>query len=480
MKHLSLLGLSIALLLVYCDYASAEGQFLRSSFELGDPSGYCLDIPGFGPRMQKDAPIGTHTCKYSRPGFSVDEEFIVTDAGHFRLPEYDLCLAADSLTEGAKIYTIDCAADRVHAWARHTDGRVTPADATGLCLTLSNERVFVNSSVANLTPNSSRSVSLESCARGSRYQQSWRWSDPDELETLNANTLRSGMSASTSARLRELGNQVKARETAELYAALPRMFSAADVTISDVIDYGDEEGQQLQVYTGKNRNNPQNAAPIILLVHGGGFSRGGLAMFETAATHFAGLGYIAVNMTYPLAPSASWPSGAQSVASAVRWIKANAKSLKGNGENIFVLGQSAGGALVADFVFRPSLVDGDSPQIAGAILGSPVLELDPERPGGSTADYFGEDSAEWTNKQTLGNIERTSIPVLILSAELDPDRLQVGAAKLFNELVVDKGVKARIRQMRGHNHTSYIASVGTTDTQAAEEILDFMATAGRD
>lgn len=480
MKHLSPIALLIALLFVYCDSVFAEGRFLRSSFELGDPSGYCLDIPGFGPRMRKDAPIGTHTCKYSRPGFSVDEEFAVTDEGHFRLPEYDLCLAADSLTEGAKIYTIDCAADKIHAWTRHIDGRVTPADAAGLCLTLSNERVFVNSSVANLTPNSSRSVSLERCARGSRYQQAWRWSDPDEMETLSANTLRSGMSASTIARLNEIGNQVNPRETAELYATLPRMFSAADVTISDVIDYGDAEGQQLQVYSGVNRNNPQDAAPIILLVHGGGFDRGGLANFATAATHFAGLGYIAVNMTYPLAPKASWPSGVQSVADAVRWIKENAEDLKGNGKNIFVLGQSAGGALVADFVFRPSLVDGDSPQVAGAILGSPVLELDAAQPGRGTAGYFGEDSATWSNKQTLGNIERTSIPVLILSAELDPDKFHVGAAKLFNELVVNRGAKPRIRQLRGHNHTSYMTSVGTADTQTAEEILDFMATAGRD
>ena len=459
--------------------ATAEGQFLRSSYDLGDPSGYCLDIPGFGPRMRKNAPIGTHTCKYSRPGFSVDEQFEVTQSNHFRLPEYDLCLSANTLEAGSHVNTIDCASDKVHSWTKNTTGHVTPTDSPELCLTLSSERVFVNTSVANLHPNSSRSVSLENCARGLDYFQTWKWSDPGEQDTPSANTLRSGMTT-TAARIRELGNGVRARETAELYATQARMFSTADVNVSDEIAYGPDDGQRLQVYSGKNRNNPQNAAPVILLVHGGGFARGGLGNFTTAATHFAGLGYVAVNMTYPLAPKATWPSGAQSVARAVNWIKENAADIKANPDNIFVLGQSAGGNLVADFVFRPDLVEGESPEVAGAILGSPVLELNPDNPAPSSAAYFGAARDEWKNKQTLGNITRTSIPVLILSAEFDPDQFQVGAAKLLNEMVVNKGVKPRISQMRGHNHTSYIASVGTADTQAEAEILDFMATANRD
>jgi acetyl esterase/lipase len=459
--------------------AIADVQFLRSSYDLGDPSGYCLDIPGFGARMRKDAPINTHTCKYSSGGFSVDEQFEVTAKNHFRMPEYDLCLSADALEEGSHINTIDCASDQVHAWTMHSEGHVTPADARSLCLTLSADRVFVNTGIANLNPNSSRSVSLERCARGQKYFQTWKWSNIDEQDTPNANSLRAGMGTATAARIRELGNVVRARATAELYSRQARMFTAADVNISDEIAYGPDDQQRLQVYTGINRNPPRNVAPIILLVHGGGFARGGLGNFATAATHFAGLGYIAVNMTYPLAPKATWPSGVQSVASAVRWIKENAADFKGDPDNIFVLGQSAGGSLVADFVFRPDLIDGGIPDIAGAILASPVLELDPENTGESTADYFGADTGEWKNKQVLGNITRTSVPVLVLSAEFDPDRFHIATAKLLHELVVVRGVKPRIRQMRGHNHTSSLASVGTADTRAETEILDFMATANR-
>jgi len=478
-KFLPLAKLTI-LILTCSSGANADPRFLRSGYNLEDPNGYCLDIPGFGARLQKDGPINTHSCKYDRPGFWIDELFDVTPSNQLRLPEYGLCLSANAMVPGAVIDIVDCAADGAHAWTIHSEGRITPADVPGLCMTLSSDRSYVNSTIANLTPNSTRSVSLENCASALKYRQSWKWSDPGEQKTLNANTLRTEMDANTATGIRELGNEVKPQETAALYATLPRMFSAADVSVSEIIDYGPDQGQQLQVYAGINRNHPRNAAPIILLVHGGGFIRGGLNTSASAATHFAGLGYIAVNMTYPLAPGANWPSGAQSVASAVRWVRKNAVELKGNPDAIFVLGASAGGVHVADFVFRPEIVDGESPLVAGAILASPALALDPENPTEAAISYFGAATDEWKDKQTLGNIERTSIPVLIMTAELDPGRFQTASVRLLHELVVDKGVATRIRQMRGHNHTSYIRSIGTADTQAAEEIIDFMATAVRD
>jgi triacylglycerol lipase len=467
------------LFLLFNNLALADPQFIRSVDDLEDPSGYCLDIPGFGARLQKDAPINAHTCKYNRPGFNVDELFEMTPSNYLRMPEYDLCLSAASRDEGAPVHTIDCASAAVHEWRLHADGRLTPSDAPDLCVTQSSQRVFVNSSVGNLTPNSTRSISLEKCANELTSRQSWRWAEPDELETLTANTLRAGMPPAVAARIREFGNVVRAQETAELYAVQPRLFTAADVVVSEEIAYGPDAKHRLQVYSGVNRNHPRNAAPIILLVHGGGFARGNLQYFETAATYFAGLGYIAVNMTYALVPDTSWPSGSESVAAAVGWIKANATELKGNPEQIFVLGQSAGASIVAEFVFRPGLVDGDSPTVAGAILASPNVKLDAEIATPGELAYYGEDSGTWRDKQTLGNIERTSVPVLILVAEFDPDKFKMSAAELYRELVVDHGIDARFKQMRGHNHTSSVASLGTQDTQAAQEILDFMATVGR-
>ena len=107
--------------------ASAQGQFLRSMYDLADPRGYCLDIPGFGPRMQLDGPIGTHSCKYSLPGFDVDEMFELRD-DKLLLVNYDRCLAADAMETDADVRSIEC--DDAHGWQVHSDGRVTPASST--------------------------------------------------------------------------------------------------------------------------------------------------------------------------------------------------------------------------------------------------------------------------------------------------------------------------------------------------------------
>ena len=450
---------------------SAQSMFLRSMYELEDPRGYCLDIPGFGPRMQLDAPITTHTCKYSLPGFDVDEIFEHTD-GKLRLVNYDRCLAGSATdTAGAAVNSIDCG--DAHPWQVHDDGRVTPADNANLCLTLSAEREFVNSSIATVPPYSSRDVSLEPCTAAASYRQRWRWSQTDEMNTYNANSLRNGISRAAREGNREIGGAVDPAATAAIYANEPRTFSAADVSVSDEIAYGPNEGHRLRVYEGNNRNPTGMGAPIILLVHGGGFTRGGLGNLDHAATHFAGLGLVAVNMTYPLAPENTWPSGAEAVAAAVDWIHENIGEYRGNPGQLYVLGHSAGANHVANYVFRPSLSSADGARVAGAILASPALQM-AGAPDGAGSDYFDVDSRPMAQMRVLDNVEAGSIPVLITVAEFDPGPFHPSTARLFNQLVGDFGARPRLRQIPGHGHISYISAIGTGDRIFEEELLDFM------
>lgn len=449
----------------------SQSMFLRSFYELEDPRGYCLDIPGFGARMQIDAPITTHTCKYSLPGFDVDEIFEHAD-GKLRLVNYDRCLSADSMEAGsAVVNSIDCG--DAHPWEVHTDGRVTPAADSRQCLTLAAERVFVNTSIGTVPPYSSRAITLQRCTANASYRQRWRWSETDEMPTYNANSLRSGMTTAAREANREIGPAVDPAATAAIYADAPRAFGAADVTVSDEIAYGPEEGHRLRVYEGNNRNSPGVGAPIILLVHGGGFSRGDLNNLAHVATHFAGLGFVAVNMTYPLAPEHTWPSGAEAVHAAVEWIHANIGDYRGNPAQLYVYGHSAGGNHVANYVLRPSLSSTQGDRVAGAILASPALQL-PDAPDGVGSDYYDVDGRTLADMRVLDNIETGSIPVLITVAEFDPRGFHRSTAQLLTRLIEDFGAQPRLRQMPGHGHISYVSAVGTRDRLLEEELMDFM------
>ena len=449
----------------------SQSMFLRSFYELEDPRGYCLDIPGFGARMQIDAPITTHTCKYSLPGFDVDEIFEHAD-GKLRLVNYDRCLSADSMEAGsAVVNSIDCG--DAHPWEVHADGHVTPAADSRQCLTLAAERVFVNTSIGTVPPYSSRAITLERCTANAAYRQRWRWSETDEMPTYNANSLRSGMTTAAREANREIGPAVDPAATAAIYADAPRAFGPADVTVSDEIAYGPEEGHRLRVYEGNNRNTPGVGAPIILLVHGGGFSRGDLNNLAHVATHFAGLGFVAVNMTYPLAPQHTWPSGAEAVHAAVEWIHANIGDYRGNPAQLYVYGHSAGGNHVANYVFRPSLSSAQGNRVAGAILASPALQL-PDAPDEVGSAYYDVDGRTQAEMRVLDNIESASIPVLITVAEFDPEGFHRTSAHLLSLLIEDFGVRPRLRQMLGHGHISYVSAVGTSDRLLEEELVDFM------
>ncbi len=451
--------------------AFSQSMFLRSFYELEDPRGYCLDIPGFGARMQIDAPITTHTCKYSLPGFDVDEIFEHAD-GKLRLVNYDRCLSAASMEAGnAVVNSIDCG--DAHPWEVHADGRVTPAADSRQCLTLAAERVFVNTSIGTVPPYSSRAITLERCTANASYRQRWRWSETDEMPTYNANSLRSGMTTAAREANREIGPAVDPAATAAIYADAPRAFGAADVTVSDEIAYGPEEGHRLRVYEGNNRNSPGVGAPIILLVHGGGFSRGDLNNLAHVATHFAGLGFVAVNMTYPLAPEHTWPSGAEAVDAAVEWIHAHIGDYRGNPARLYVYGHSAGGNHVANYVFRPSLSSTQGDRVAGAILASPALQL-PGAPDAVGSAYYDVDGRTLADMRVLDNIETGSIPVLITVAEFDPRGFHRSTAQLLTRLIEDFGAQPRLRQMPGHGHISYVSAVGTRDRLLEEELMDFM------
>lgn len=88
--------------------------------------------------------------------------------------------------------------------------------------------------------------------------------------------------------------------------------------------------------------------PSVIIVHGGGFTRGDKQtyvppLFEPLTK--AGFAWFTIN--YRLHPQAQFPSNAEDVEAAIRWVKAHAKEYKVDLKRIVLMGESAGGALVS-------------------------------------------------------------------------------------------------------------------------------------
>ena len=263
-----------------------------------------------------------------------------------------------------------------------------------------------------------------------------------------------------------------ARQTAEIYAAQPRTYSAEEIEVVRDLAYGPHERQHLDVHTGTQRRTAA-PAPVVVVFHGGGLVGGSRASTANVADYLASLGYVGVNGSYRLAPEAVWPEGARDVGAAVTWLHEHATDYGGDPDKIFVAGISTGALHAATYVFRPELTPG-AVRPAGAILLSGPYTFDFATPSVGELAYFGSDQALWPDRVVPGHVTRADVPVLFTTAEWDNPRYTGPFTKLFAELVLEHGVVPRYKQSPGHNHSSQLLSFGTADTSVSAEVVDFI------
>jgi len=110
------------------------------------------------------------------------------------------------------------------------------------------------------------------------------------------------------------------------------------------IEYANPDGQHLQLdmASPKNGNGP---FPAIVCIHGGGFRAGSRQGYDGLCIRLAEQGYVAVTVSYRLAPKFQFPAAIHDVKAAVRWLRANAKTYHIDPERIGTTGGSAGGHL---------------------------------------------------------------------------------------------------------------------------------------
>ena len=130
-------------------------------------------------------------------------------------------------------------------------------------------------------------------------------------------------------------------------------FLAATLFANDVcaelrtnIEYGMAGNQALLL----DANVPDGTGPfpVVIAIHGGGWSRGdksGTGDFAPALKALTANHFTWFSIDYRLAPTNRWPDCFDDVQAAIRWVKAHAAEYKGDPNRIALLGYSAGGHL---------------------------------------------------------------------------------------------------------------------------------------
>jgi acetyl esterase/lipase len=109
--------------------------------------------------------------------------------------------------------------------------------------------------------------------------------------------------------------------------------------------YGADPLQRLDFW----RATTARPAPLVLFVHGGGWSRGDKRTATALQTvqHFQNAGYAFASMNYRLVPHATVEDQAADVAGALAWLRQQAATLGIDASGIVLMGHSAGAHLVA-------------------------------------------------------------------------------------------------------------------------------------
>jgi len=134
------------------------------------------------------------------------------------------------------------------------------------------------------------------------------------------------------------------------------------------IAYGTDARQRLE-FTPAVRPG----APLVLFVHGGGWSLGDMVMAGHMAVHFHERGYAFASVDYRLVPDANPQQQAEDVAAAIARLLEDSRRLGIDRERLMIMGHSAGAHLAALVGTDPSYLAAHHIPIA-AIRGVVLLD----------------------------------------------------------------------------------------------------------
>jgi acetyl esterase/lipase len=119
------------------------------------------------------------------------------------------------------------------------------------------------------------------------------------------------------------------------------------------IEYKNSNGKSLQldIYKPKNLVKP---APLLVFIHGGGWTGGKRADYLVYLLAFAKKGYITATVSYRLVKDSVYPACAEDITDAVQWLFKNGDKYGYDPDRIALIGGSAGGhlALLAAYGWR--------------------------------------------------------------------------------------------------------------------------------
>jgi len=216
--------------------------------------------------------------------------------------------------------------------------------------------------------------------------------------------------------------------------------------------------------------------PLIVFIHGGGWSSGDKAIFNEELTRMAGAGYVAATLNYRLAsPGVNlFPAAVQDVRCGLRWLRSQASSYGIDPNRVAAMGYSAGGHLALMLATAADVAGLDSPEcpvdtepvhINGAVsFYGPTDLTDASLFQGILLDglalevvrtFLGGYPHQVPDQAALGSprhhVDSNDAPVLLLHGALDP-LVPVVMSRLMRETLQAHSVPSLYLELAQEGH----------------------------
>lgn len=264
--------------------------------------------------------------------------------------------------------------------------------------------------------------------------------------------------------------------------------------------------------------------PVVLLVHGGVWTIGDkscVGLYSAVGKFLATNGIVAVLPNYRLWPWVKHPEHIKDVARAFEWTVRNCEKYGGNADNLFLVGHSAGGHLVALLATDESYLKAEGLSRANIRGVMPIcgvyripevhvcLDFDPEgNKSGVMAELsslsslhinlplprlcmaevqkrrkdwlvspfsgiFGDDPKSRESASPLTHVQRGLPPFRILYAEHELPTL-APMAEEFAKALKENGCEVDVRRIPRRSHQNIVFHATSVDDPVAEAMLDFV------
>jgi len=236
----------------------------------------------------------------------------------------------------------------------------------------------------------------------------------------------------------------------------------------------DKYRHRLDLYVPKAGKDVRKDFPVMMFVHGGGFTVGIKDQYAFVGQVFATYGIATAVISYRLTPKTTYPGHVQDTARAFVWLRQHVAEYGGKADKIFIAGHSAGATLIGMLGSDPAWLHdaGDALEhVAGVIpiSGSftqsarSAMFQGPERPEASVVQ----------NASAMAHVMGPHPPFLILYGDQDLPRTGEDAEAMAKAL---KGAAnaAEVHEIAGHAHMDMITGIMDPADGGLKYMLGFL------